>query len=97
MTTPPLRVRSSVLHGIGALAMLALLSACMSDPAIPRTSQSRAYHFNDIDRDGDDRLTPGELEPHLLLFRDFAFFDTDDNGWIGRGEFDAYLDTMDDH
>jgi len=90
MTTPLLRC-------LGAAVLVAMLSACMSDPAIPRTAQSRAYHFNDIDRDGDDRLTPGELEPHLVLFRDFAFFDTDNNGWIGRGEFDTYLETMEDH
>ena len=78
------------------LAALLPLAGCMSDPAIPRTAQSKAYHFNDMDADGDDRLTLREIDEHLVLYRDFAHFDRDDNGWIGRGEFDSYLETMRD-
>ena len=80
-----------------AAAIATVTAACVSDPNIPRTAQSRAYHFNDMDGNGDDRLVPSEIEDHLALYRDFAHFDSDNNGWIGRGEFDAYLDTMEDY
>ena len=91
-----LRISTGSLCKAAALAALLPLTGCMSDPAIPRSAQSKAYHFNDMDGDGDDRLTLREIDDHLVLHRDFAHFDTDNNGWIGRGEFDAYLETMRD-
>lgn len=90
-------MNTAFLRTLGTASALAIATAaCVSDPNIPRTAQSRAYHFNDMDGNGDDRLVPSEIEEHLVLYRDFAYFDSDNNGWIGRGEFDAYLDTMED-
>lgn len=91
-----LQIASRRLWQAAALVALLPLAGCASDPDIPRSAQSKAYHFNDMDGDGDDRLTLREIDEHLVLYRDFAHFDSDDNGWIGRGEFDVYLETMRD-
>src|SRR5690606_37401881 len=78
---PPERrvpMRSDVPKLLAFAASMALV-ACAGSPDVPSSIQAKELHFTEMDDNMDQRLVPREIETHLLLYRDFARFDSDDN------------------
>lgn len=88
-------MRSDVPKLLAFAASMALV-ACAGSPDVPSSIQAKELHFTEMDDNMDQRLVPREIETHLLLYRDFARFDSDDNGAITRNEFNDYLEAIED-
>lgn len=88
-------MRNGILHALAAAAVLSL-TACATGGDIPDRIQAKELHFTEMDKNMDNRLDPNEIDDHLLLYRDFAQWDFDDNGVITRNEFDNYLEAMEE-
>lgn len=79
-----------------AIAAALSLTACATSQDMPDSIQAKEVHFTEMDQDMDNRLVPDEIDRHLILYRDFAHWDFDDNGVITRHEFENYLEAMED-
>lgn len=92
-TTNPL---AFVPHALAIAAALSLGACAMGGADMPDSIQGKELHFTEMDKNLDNRLDPGEIDDHLVLYRDFPRWDYDNNGVITRNEFSNYLEAMED-
>lgn len=83
-------------RALALAASLSLAACAMGGADMPDSIQGKELHFTQMDQNLDNRLDPGEVPDHLILYRDFAQWDYDDNGVITRNEFDNYLEAMEE-
>lgn len=89
-------ITGAIPRALALVASLSLAACAMGGADMPDSIQGKELHFTEMDQNLDNRLDPNEIDEHLVLYRDFAQWDYDDNGVITRNEFDNYLEAMEE-
>jgi len=92
----PSAITGTIPRVLAVAASLSLAACAMGGADMPDSIQGKELHFTEMDKNLDNRLEPNEIDKHLILYRDFAQWDYDDNGVITRNEFDNYLEAMEE-
>ncbi len=78
---------------LAALAVASIVG-CASNPDMPNTYRGKTAQFEEMDKTGDNRLTLDEINPDLVLHREFERWDVNGNGLIEENEFFDYVEAQ---